>query len=216
MQFHQAKSKIISICRKLNQKNYIAAGDGNVSFKISDHEILITPSGINKSEMQPSEIAALTIHNESLAGHPSSERLMHIEVYKRCPMAKAVVHAHPPTAVAWTIAHPDLKELPAECMSELILSAGGIPIVPYARPGTNQMAEVLAPFLPNFRVMILARHGAISWGETLDEAYNGIERIEHSAIILKAASELGGLTFLNHEEVSILRQIRSRLGNKTL
>src|SRR5581483_2454180 len=123
-------------------------------------------------------------------------RLMHLEVYRSCPKAKAVVHAHPPTAIAWTIAHPEMKMLPSDCMSELILAVGDLPVVPYARPGTLNMGEVLRPYLPGSRVMILARHGALSWGEDLDEAYNGMERLEHTALILKSAWELGGLTAL--------------------
>lgn len=216
MQNHQIKSKIVAICSKLNQKNHLAAADGNVSYRVSDREILITPSGINKAEMQPSHIAAMTIEGEVLSGTPSSERLMHLEVYRRCPKAKAVVHAHPPTAIAWSIAHPELRELPAECMSELILAVGSIPVVPYARPGTAQMADHLAPFLPRSRVLILARHGGLSWGEDLDEAYNGMERLEHSAMVLKAAWELGGLTSLSAEEVAVLKEMRAKLGERTL
>ena len=216
MQNHRIKSKIVSICRKLNQKNYLASADGNVSYRISDRQILITPSGVNKSEMEASQIALMTSQNQILEGMPSSERLMHLEIYKRCPKAKAVVHAHPPTAIAWTIAQPNLRELPAECMSELILAVGRIPIIPYARPGTAQMGEALATFLPQHRVMILARHGALSWGEDLDEAYNGMERLEHSAQILKMALELGGLSSLPSGEVAALREMRKKLGERTL
>jgi len=216
MQADQIKTKIISICKKLNQKNFLAAADGNVSFRISDEEILITPSGVNKAEMEVSDFAVVTIENQILHGTPSSERLMHLEVYRRCPKAKAVVHAHPPTAIAWSIARPDLKELPSECMSELILAVGSMPFVPYARPGTAQMGEVLIPYLPHSRAMILSRHGAISWGEDLDEAYNGMERIEHSAVILRTALDLGGLSSLSAEEVAVLREMRKRLGERIL
>jgi L-fuculose-phosphate aldolase len=207
---------IAAVCKRLNQKNYLASADGNVSFRISDREILITPSGVNKADLDPSQMARITIEDEILSGIPSSERKMHLEVYRRCPKAKAVVHAHPPTAIAWSIARPDLRELPADCMSEVILAVGRIPIVPYARPGTSQMGEVLAPYLPASRVMILARHGAISWGEDLDEAYNGMERLEHSALILKTAHDLGGLTSLAPEEISVLREMRKKLGERTL
>jgi L-fuculose-phosphate aldolase len=216
MKNSQIKSKIVSICRKLNQKNYLASADGNVSYRISERQILITPSGINKSEMEPSQIALMTTQNQVLMGMPSSERLMHLEIYRRCPKAKAVVHAHPPTAIAWTIGQPHLRELPADCMSELILAVGKVPIVPYARPGTSQMAEVLSAFLPDSRVMILARHGALSWGEDLDEAYNGMERLEHAALILKSAFELGGLNKLDSKEISVLREMRKKLGERTL
>ena len=110
------REKIILLCQRLNQKNYLASADGNISFKISDSEILITPTGMNKAEMTASQMAVITIDNKIVSGNPSSERQMHLEVYRSCPVAKAVVHAHPPTSIAWTIARPELEELPSECM----------------------------------------------------------------------------------------------------
>lgn len=207
---------IVEICRALNARNFLAAADGNVSVRLSDEEILITPAGLNKSRVRPADMAVLTLDNEVVSGNPSSERLMHLEVYRRCPKAKAVVHAHPPVAIAWTIARPELSELPAECMSELILAVGRVPVVPYARPGTSEMGTNLHPFLPACRALVLARHGALSWGESLEEAYNGIERIEHSAVILKAAHELGGLSALPATEVEELRMLRAKLGERIL
>jgi L-fuculose-phosphate aldolase len=211
-----ARARIAAICRKLNAKNYLASADGNVSYRLSEHEILITPAGRNKAEIEPADMAVISPDNQIRSGKPSSERLMHLAVYRRCPLARAVVHAHPPTAIAWSIARPDLLELPSECMSELILAVGRIPIVPYARPGTEAMGTALEPFLPASRVMILGRHGALSWGEDLDEAYNGMERLEHSALILKSAFELGGLQPLPAGEVAALREMRAKLGERTL
>ncbi len=216
MDRHGPREHIVDICRRLNGKNLLAAADGNVSLRQSDDEILITPSGRNKAHIGPMDIATINLRNEVLEGVPSGERLMHLEVYKRVRHAKAIVHAHPPTAIAWSIAFPKAKELPAESMSELILAMGSVPIAPYARPGTASMGEVLAPFLPESRVLILGRHGAISWGEDLEEAYNGMERLEHTCLILKAAHELGGITALPPEEVAVLREMRARAGGRTL
>jgi L-fuculose-phosphate aldolase len=141
---------------------------------------------------------------------------MHLEVYKQCPEAVAVVHAHPPTAIAWSVAFPDLKELPANCLSEVILATGSIPFVPYARPGQLEMGTHLIPFLPQHRALILARHGALTWGQSLDEAWMGMERIEHSAQILAEAQKLGGLSELPESEVFALKEMRQKLGPKLL
>lgn len=208
--------KIVEICRRLHARNMLAAADGNVSFRVSDEEILFTPTGVNKAFMDPKDMAVVTLDNRIVKGNPSGERLMHLEVYKRSPKAKAIVHAHPPTAIAWTVARPDLKELPAEALSELILAVGRVPIAPYARPGTLDMGTVLAPFLPACRVILLARHGALSWGEDLEEAYNGMERLEHISQILKSAHDLGGITSLPTEEVKVLREMRTKMGERTL
>ena len=204
--------EIVTICQRLHNRNMLAAADGNISYRISDDEILITPSGIAKAFMQPEQMALVNLRGEILIGHPSSERLMHLEIFRICPEAKAVVHAHPPTAIAWSIAQPQLMRLPSECLSELILATGDVPFVPYARPGTGQMAEVLKPFLPKHRALILRNHGAVTWGENLEEAYRGMERIEHSALILMKAQQLGGLHALPAEEIKFLYELREKIG----
>ncbi|MGE0670885.1 MAG: class II aldolase/adducin family protein [Parachlamydiales bacterium] len=203
--------KIIDAAKRLYQKNMLAAADGNISYKISDDCILMTPAGVSKAYITPEDLAVITLDNKIIAGNPSSERLMHLGVYNKCPQAKCVVHAHPPTAIAWTIAKPDLSELPSECLSELILGVGRIPIAPYARPGTVAMSDVLFPLLLENPVMILARHGALAWAGTLEEAVNGIERLEHTAEILLKAEMLGGITRLPEVEVAYLREKRKQI-----
>ena len=209
-------SEIVEMARRLHARNMLAAADGNISFRMSENEILITPSGIAKGFLRPEQMAIISLDNKILVGKPSSERLMHLEIYNSCPEARAVIHAHPPTAIAWSIAKPELQELPSECLSEVILATGSIPFVPYARPGTIDMGRVLKPFLPKHRAMILSRHGAITWGGDLDEAYRGMERIEHSALILSKAMQLGGITNLPDEEVRVLRKMRADMGDLLL
>jgi L-fuculose-phosphate aldolase len=210
------KRAIINACKRLHQKNMLASADGNVSFRIDDSHILITPSGLSKAHIEESDFAVIDLNGNIINGNPSGERLMHLAIYKQCPMAKAVVHAHPPHAIAWTIAFPELTELPATSLSEVILACGQIPIVPYARPSTAQMGDNLKCFLPKSRLMILARHGAVAWGESLDEATNGMERLEHSAQILTIAKNLGQITNLPDDEVQFLKQMRTKLGDKIL
>lgn len=208
--------EIVEICRRLHSRNMLAGADGNISYRVSDEEILITPSGIAKAFMNEEQMAVINLNNEIISGKPSSERLMHLEIFRSCPQATAIVHAHPPTAIAWSIARPDLQQLPSDCLSEVILAAGDIPFVPYARPGTEQMATALKPYLPQHRAMILRAHGALAWGGDLDEAYRGMERIEHSAQILATAQKLGGLHPLPAAEVEYLYQLRRQIGEVLL
>ncbi|HWQ10987.1 MAG TPA: class II aldolase/adducin family protein, partial [Holophaga sp.] len=119
------------------------------------------------------------------------------------------------TAIGWTLARPDLRELPSDALPELILATGRIPVVSYARPGTQALGEGLLPFLPGHRVLVLARHGAVCWGEDLEEAYLGMERVEHVAQILKSAVELGGISSLEAAELDLLREARARLGPRS-
>lgn len=215
-QIELVKQAIVRYCSLLHKKNMLAGADGNVSYRISDGEILITPSGVPKAFIEADDIAVIDLANNIIKGRPSGERLMHLEVYRKCPQARAVVHAHPSSAIAWSVAFPDMTELPSECLSEVILAAGRIPIVPYARPGGISMGTNLHPYLPQCRAMILSRHGALCWGESLREAYCGMERIEHSADILMRAKTLGQLTSLPEDEVAALREMRAQMGERLL
>lgn len=207
---------MVEACQHLHARNLLAAADGNISYRLPFNRIAITPTGVNKAKLRVEDMAFMQLNGIAIKGKPSSERLMHLAVYRACPEAKCVVHAHPPTAIAWSLARLDLKFLPDESLPEVILAAGRIPIVPYARPGTAAMGEGLQPFLPNYRLMILARHGALCWGETIADATNGIERLEHVCQILKSATELGGLHPMPDDELTALRESRAQHGPRIL
>jgi len=210
------QNQIVGAARRLYEKNILAATDGNISSRESSSQILITPSGRQKAFLQPEEIILHNI-NDKLPKHKvSSELAMHLQVYKSCPKASFVIHAHPPSAIAWTIAFPKLKNLPYDILPELILAVGSIPFVPYARPGTEDMAKNIIPYLPHNRALILTRHGALSWGESMDEAINGMERIEHTAHILMMAKKLRGLTTLPQNEIQYLQEKRKKIGDINL
>lgn len=207
---------IVERCRSLHAQGFLAACDGNISVRLPGGRILLTPSGRNKSSLRSDELAMITIDGRLLSGRPSSEQRMHLAVYRACPTARAVVHAHPPTAVAWSVARPELEELPIDSLPEAIIAAGRIPIVPFALPGTAALGDSLLPYLPAHRLVILARHGGLCWGETLAEACDGIERLEHVATILKLACDLGGLSPLSSEALRALRTLRAQVGQRIL
>lgn len=208
--------EIREACAHLHARGLLAAADGNVSIRLPDDTVLITPAGANKARLTEGALARIALDGGILAGRPSTERAMHLAVYRASADALVVIHAHPPTAIAWTLARPGLAELPTDALPELLLAAGRVPIVPYARPGTEEMGSVLLPFLPAHRLLLLSRHGALAWGESMEEAVNGIERVEHSALILKAAEELGGVTPLPPLELEELRALRARIGPRLL
>lgn len=209
-------SAILEIGKHLHQRGLMVSGDGNISYRQPNGEIVMTPAGVNKSRLNRSDLARLDENNRILEGKPSSERLMHLEIYKAVPEAQAVVHAHPPHAIAISLAQPDWKELPVTALPEVILAAGRIPIVPYARPGTLAMGLNLLPYLPEHRLMILARHGAVCWGESLEEAADGIERLEQICTILKLTQDMGGSQPLPESELWALRQLRTEIGPRII
>jgi len=203
---------LIEACRRLHAGGLLAASDGNVSIRLPDGRIAMTPSGVPKARVQVGDLAYLLPNGSILSGRPSSERAMHLVIYRAVPQAKAIVHAHPPTAIAWSLARPESKELPADGLPEVILAAGRIPIVPMAIPGTEAMGTNLLPFLPEHRLLILARHGGLCWGESLDEVVGGMERLEQVAMILWKAETLGGAKPLAAYELEALRALRAKIG----
>jgi L-fuculose-phosphate aldolase len=190
--------------------------DGNISYRLDDSTIMITPSGKPKFLLEAEEIAIIDIDGKVIEGRPSSEMSMHLEVYRMRADAKAVIHAHPPTAVAYSIAHPDAGEVPGKSFSELIIAVGKLPIVPFQMPGSSEMGTALHPYIKDSKVMLLARHGALSFGEDLIEAYNGMERLEHSCEILLKAANFGAVTELDDQTIDQLYSLREKIGNKTL
>ena len=202
--------------RRLHAAGLLAASDGNLSVRLPNGLIAMTPSGVPKSRLRREDLAHLTLEGEVVAGRPSSERAMHLAIYRAVPEARAVVHAHPPTAIAWTLARPELQELPSDGLPEVILAAGRIPIVPMAMPGTEAMGTHLLPYLPAHRLLLLARHGGLCWGESMDEAAGGLERLEQVAEILWKAETLGGAKPLPDSDLAELRALRTKLGPRVI
>jgi L-fuculose-phosphate aldolase len=207
---------LLDAAKRLHDRGLLAAGDGNLSVRLEDGRIAMTPRGVPKAQVRLEELAFLALDGQVLSGHPSSERAMHLAVYRAVPEARAVVHAHPPTAIAWTLARPALAELPSDSLPEVILAAGRIPVVPMSIPGTEAMGIALLPFLPAHRLMILARHGGLAWGESMREAAGGMERLEQVAEILWKAETLGGAKPLRDAELAELRALRAKIGPRVL
>ena len=180
---NSARVEVIAVCRKLAEKDLIAATDGNVSCRVGEGRLLVTPSGKPKGELKPVDLLLLDLDGQVLAGRekPSSEIRMHLEVYRRRADVAAVVHAHPAMLTAFTLAGIPFV---AEALPEVWLTFGPVPTAPYATPCTAEVPEALAPFLEQHQAILLERHGSLTLGRTLKEAYLRLEKLEHAARIL--------------------------------
>ncbi len=211
---------------KLSHKNFVSSFDGNLSVRLDEDLILITRSGCMKGELEAKDFVLINSAGQKLnipelldfdqSTVASSETSMHLQIYENQPLAKSVFHAHPPTTVAYSVAFPEEKNFPMNFISELVLALGYVPIVPYQRPGTPNMGKALCPFLDESKVLILQFHGAVSWGENIEEAYRGLERIEHAAEIFLKAKAMGYVHCLPKNEIEELIRLRKKIGFKTL
>jgi len=209
------RSGICRIGRLCYERNFIVAADGNISARMSDGTILITPTGAMKGFLQPHHIAHINDKGEVLDDGPkcSSETGIHLASYEIRPEMRAVVHAHPPHAVAMTIAGIDLQ-LPI--IPEIVVTIGGIPTAPYGTPGTHELADSIRDLLRCSDTMLMQNHGSVTIGPNLMDAFKKLDMLEHTAKILYLAHTVkGGLDPLPPEQVRKLLETRQLLGITT-
>ncbi|TNF69771.1 MAG: class II aldolase/adducin family protein [Gammaproteobacteria bacterium] len=205
------KQTTVVIGEKLFEKNYLAACDGNISFKY-DNKIYITKSGSYLWGMEKDDFAIVSLEGEIIENTPSSELPLHLRIYQRTN-AQAVIHAHPVNAIALSVAKPELASIPDNILSELAICAGVVPIVAFARPGSELIADAISPYLEKSKNMILAKHGVLSYGDSLKEAFFGVNRIEHTCEVLVKALSVGQLSTISESDVEVLWQIRQQVGH---
>ncbi len=180
---------LVEVCRRLYDRRLIGAGEGNVSCRLGAGSLLVTPSGRSKGHLRPEDLLRVDGAGKVLAGkgRPSTELRMHLAAYAARPDAKAVVHAHPLTAVALTVAG---VPAPNDLLPEAVLVLGRIATAPFATPGTDELPASLAPHWGS-DVILLERHGALALGRSLGEAFDRLETLERVARIGLAARALG-------------------------
>ncbi len=207
MKFMPERKLMCEIGRRMWQRGWVAAADGNLSIKVSEDRLLVTPSGVSKGFMTP-DMMVLTDRggmplDEGSPWRPSSELQLHLECYAQRPEIRGVCHAHPPCGTAFACAH---RPLDTPILSEMVLTMGEVPCVPYARTGTEQLAEAVSPFVKGHNGVLLANHGAVTWGKDLEKAYAFMETLEHTAAIHLRTALLGGGISLPPEEVAALKK----------
>lgn len=225
MEFGGQAAAIVAACRRLHARGLLAGTEGNVSVRVNDEYMLITPSGADKATLLAEHLVIapleLSPHRHSSSpdaagsdGRPrdsavraSSEIGMHRACYHARPDVKAVVHAHPPVATGLGTAG---KTLPANIIPELPVVVGPVALVPYARPGTPALGAAMAPLLNRHEVFLLANHGVTAVGATLEEAMQRMESTEQAARIYFVAQVMGGAATLPQIEVDALLALHPR------
>jgi L-fuculose-phosphate aldolase len=211
---HELRQEMVRVGRLIWERGYVAATDGNLSVRLGADRLLVTPSGQSKGFMSHDELVVVRLDGEPVASYrgrgqrPSSEILMHVEAYRQRPDVNAVIHAHPPLAIAFSIAGMSL----ARCViPEVIVTLGGIPTTEYATPGTLEVPESIGQAVREYDAIIMAHHGSLTVGQTLWEAYLRLEKVEHTAHITLAAQQLGRVSTLSEQAVNKLTQMRREL-----
>ena len=208
----EAKKMICEMGDRIYKKNFVAANDGNISVKVGDNAIWTTPTGVSKGFMRPDMMVKMTLDGKILQGKmkPSSEVKMHLRAYKENMEIRSVVHAHPPVATSFAIAGVELNR---PISPEAVVLLGTVPIAEYATPGTEEVPESIAPYCKTHNAVLLANHGALTWGKDIIEAYYRMESLEHYALMTMYSTNIIQKTNeLNCDQISDLMGIRSKLG----
>lgn len=193
----------------LHQRGYIAATDGNLSIRLDEKRVLVTPTGMSKGGMETADMVVVDMGGRQIKGRRTvtSEIGMHLLIYSMRPDVRAVVHAHPKTATGFAAAGIALNQ-PLVC--EVVIGLGQIPLAPYGTPGTPELAETLRPLIPDYDAILMANHGVVTYGADLTSAYMKMETVEHFAEITLVTRMLGQQQPLDCSNLEKLILARSR------
>lgn len=186
----QAKAQILAAGLKIYQRGLVAANDGNLSVRVGDNALWVTPTGVSKGAMTEDMLVKLDLDGNLLEGtrKPSSETKMHLRIYRENPDVRAVVHAHPPAATAFAAAGLPLDR---PVLQEAVVQLGEVPVAPFALPGSQAVADSVAPYCRTHRALLLEYHGAVTWGDTMEQAHYRLECLEQMALVTLHLKTLG-------------------------
>ncbi len=213
MKYQEVKEQICDVCHKMWQLGWVAANDGNVSVRVEDNVVITTPTGISKSFITPEKLVTIDMDGNILEANdgyrPSSEVKMHLCCYREREDVKSVIHAHPPTATGFAVAHVHMDKY---IMIENVIMIGSVPITPYGTPSTQEVPDAIRPYLQEHDVLLLENHGAITVGSDVITAYYRMESLELGAKIQLTAHLLGGEKEISRENIDTLISMRGKYG----
>jgi len=206
---HAVARRMAQCCRQLAERGLIAGQDGNLAVRLGPDRVLVTPAGLIKALLGPADMVEVDLRGRKRRGrrNPTSELDLHLRILTHRPDVGAVVHAHPPVATGFAVAGQDLG---AFVLPELILQCGRVPLVPYGTPGTPELGDRLESHLVGHDAWLLANHGAVTVGATLDVAWIRMESLEHAARIIFTARALGQVNELGRDSALRLEAQRDR------
>jgi L-fuculose-phosphate aldolase len=206
---YAVRDAFIRACRALAHGGLIAGQDGNLSVRLDNDHLLITPAGARKGELDVDDLCEISLEGRHLAGRgtASTEHRLHLAAYRARADVRAVVHAHPPTATGFASAG---RTIPDNVLPELIVLVGPVALAPFTMPGTDEVGQATEPLFREHDAVLLANHGAVTLGTTLQQALDRMESLEHGARIIAAAESAGGVVTLGQSVVAALRERRAR------
>lgn len=202
----EAKERICEIGRKMYQKEFVSANDGNITIRIGEREVIATPTGVSKGDLTPKKLLKVDFDGKILEGtyKPTSELPMHLRIYQEDDEIMSTAHAHP--CYLNVFANMGLElDLPLTPATAAI--SGRIPVAPYRNPGSQELADSVAPYVKDFKIVLLANHGPIAWGKSAEEAWFTLENAEaYAKLALIHKFIVGTYRPIAKEQIKVLAQ----------
>jgi L-fuculose-phosphate aldolase len=205
----ELRRDLVLFSRWLSRLGFTPGTSGNLSVRLDERRLLVTPTGRSKYLLKAEDMVTVDLHGRLLAGsrNVTSEISMHLAVYDRRGDVGAVIHSHPPIATAFACAGRALDEMLCQ---EAVMTLGVVPLAKYAMTGTYEVAASLVPFIPGHDAVLMANHGAVSYGKTLLEAFQKMETLEHLAHVALVAHQLGSPQPLSADQVDQLHHAKAK------
>jgi len=214
MNMFQVKKDLCMIGERIWMKGFCAGNEGNHSVRVSEDRVLITPSGISKGMLKPEQVCTIDMDGTPLDKNSpwkaSSERKVHVAIYKHRPDIRAVIHSHPPHATAFAIAN---IPLPEGIHPEAEVFLGRVPTARYATPSTDDLPASIIPLIgPETNTVLMGNHGSVSFDKDLIGAYYKLEILDAYCRVLLLTKQIGKANVLNAEQMTELLQVKTKLG----
>jgi L-fuculose-phosphate aldolase len=203
------RRELVRFSKLLHRMGFMPGTSGNLSVRLDAERLLVTPTGASKFLLRSEDMVIVDMEGRHLEGarRVTSEVSMHLAVYHLRPDVGAVVHSHPPIATAFACAGRGLEEVLCQ---EAVMTLGAVPLAKYATTGTGEVAASLVPYMAEHDAILMANHGAVSYGGTLLTAFQKMETVEHLAQVALVADQLGAPHYLKHEQIRELQGAKAR------
>lgn len=205
------KEEMIRVGKKLWERQYVDGNGGNISYRIGQEYVICTPTMCSKGDLAPEDLSLINMENARVCGDRphTSEVLLHLEIYKAVPQARAVIHCHPPHATAYAITG---LTPPGNVIPEQEVFVGPLAITPYETPGTKRFAETVLPYAQKHNTILLGNHGIVCWADTLTHAEWLVEIVDTYCRTIMLAQSLGPIKNIAADKVTDLLEIKKKLG----
>jgi L-fuculose-phosphate aldolase len=205
------RREICTVGRWFLDHDYIVSTEGNISVRLSDDRVLVSPAGYSKGRMSSASLVITDLDGRKVSGSnaPSSELAMHLLIYRLRPEVHAVCHAHPVVATGFAAAAEPLNRA---ILCEMVVALGTVPLARYGTPGTPELAAALEPLVPHYDAILMSNHGVVTYGTDLLSAFHRMELVEHYARVSLVAATLGKQSLLSSGDVEKLLASRLRYG----